>query len=143
MIDYELEIEINSPVPDVFRYVCSPENFPEWATYVETARRSPAGPLAVGSLMIYSTRGREVVWTLTAFEPDALCRYEADYFYATGSFTFRTRPTAAGTLFSVHDEGTRSGWMRLVSPVLDRLEPGIRLRQMREIKRIIEENNSG
>lgn len=142
MVDYELSINIDRPVPEVFEYVTNPANIPQWATYIQEASHSPPGPIGVGTEIKQKVRGREVRWLVTAFEPDSLCKYEADYWYASNAeVTFRVEAIDGGTRFTVHDKGQRKGFMRLFGPILDWNDYRVRKQQMATIKEIIENRN--
>lgn len=143
MVDYELSILIDRPVPEVVEYVTDPGNIPQWATYIQEATHTPAGPIGVGTQIKQVVRGREVTWTVTAYEPDSLCIYETDYWYASNAeVTFRVEAVDGGTKFTVREKGERKGFMRLFAPILDRNENRVRRRQIAAIKEIIEREKS-
>lgn len=141
MVDYELSIIIKRPVAEVFEYITNPENIPEWATYIQEAVPIPDGPIGVGSQIRQKVRRREVIWEVTAFEPDTLCIYEADYWYASNAqVTFRVEAVEDGTKFTVHDKGQRTSVMRLLAPILDWNDKRVRKQQLAAIKEILERN---
>ena len=143
MFDHELSILIDRNPTDVFEYVTNPENIPQWASYVQEATLTPAGPIGVGSQIKQTVRGREVTWDVTAYEPNSLCKYEADYWYASNAeVTFRVEATQGGTKFTVHDKGERKGFMRLFAPILSRIDQRARKQQMATIKEILERAKS-
>ena len=53
-------IDIDRPVPDVFRFVAEPANEPFWHTDVVNASLEPAGPPAAGKVLhaLFRTMGR-------------------------------------------------------------------------------------
>ena len=139
MVDYELSILIDRPAAEVFEYVTNPKNMPQWASYIQVATLTPAGPIGVGSQIKQVVRGGEVTWDVTAYEPNSLCKYEADYWYASSAeFTFRVEATQGGTKFTVHDKGELKGFMRLIAPILGRIDYRVRKQQMATIKEILE-----
>ena len=143
MVDYELSILIDRPAAEVFEFVTNPKIIPHWASYVQDAAQTPAGPMRVGSQIKQIVRGGEVTWEVTAYEPNSLYKYEADYWYPSNAeVTFRVVATQGGTDFTVHDKGERKGFMRLLVPILGRNNYRIRKRQMATIKEILERANS-
>ncbi len=143
MLEYELSIYIDRPVEEVFEYVTNPKNIPQWATYIQQASQTPAGPIGVGSQIKHVIRGREVTWEVTAYEPNTTCKYEADYWYASNAeVIFRVQASKGGTTFIVHDKGERKGFMRLLGPVLGWNDRRVRLQQMATIKEILERDHS-
>ncbi len=143
MLEKEYSTVINRPVHEVFEYVTDPAKIPGWASYIEKVRVNPPGPLGVGSEIIQTVRGREAVWQVTAYEPDVFCKYEADYWYATANVTYRVERVENGTRFSIHDKGYRKGFMRLVEPILNRIDIYYRKRQMEIIKEALEKGRIG
>ncbi len=78
MIDRVYEALIDRPVHEVFAYATDPYNVPRWVPYVEKVEVRPDGPLGVGSEIVQTVRGREGVWRVTEYVPNAYCKYEAD-----------------------------------------------------------------
>ncbi len=139
MVDSELSILIDRPELEVVEYVTDPGNIPQWATYIQEATHTAAGPIGVGTQIMQVIRGREVTWTVTAYEPGSLCIYETDYWYASNAeVTFRVEAVDGGTKFAVRDKGERKGFMRLFAPILDRNDYRVRKQQMAASKEIIE-----
>ena len=139
MVDYELSIFIDRPIDEVFEYITNPENIPQWASYIQQATQTPAGSIGVGSQIKQIVRGGEVTWEVTAYEPNSLCKYEADYWYASNAeVIFRVEASQGGTTFTVHDKGERKGFMRLLGPILGWNDYRVRKQQMAIIKEILE-----
>ncbi len=140
MIEQTNSILIDRPIGEVFAYVTDPGHISDWAPYVQNVRYEPDGPLGTGTRIWQTVRGREFYWQITAFEPDRLCIYRADYFYFTGQVTYRVEAVEGGTRFSVHDIGYRKGLMRLIEPILNRIDSKGRKEQMVTIKTILEQS---
>jgi hypothetical protein len=49
LVDYELSILINSPLPEVFEYVTNPSNIPKRAIYIQEAAHTQTGPVGIGT----------------------------------------------------------------------------------------------
>ncbi len=75
---------------------------------------------------------------MTEFEPDALCMYETDSFYAAAEVTYRVEPSGHGTKFTIHDKGYLRGIMRLIEPILNRIDIRYRKQQPEIIKQALE-----
>lgn len=141
-MDKVYSVVVDRPAEKVFRYVINPENIPRWAPYVTGVEVRPDGPLAPGSEIAQTVRGRQSIWTVTELIPNQLCRYEADYWYARAQVTYRVEPANGGTRFTIHDRARRPGLMKLASPILNLIDSYYRRRQMQIIKEDLERTPS-
>jgi uncharacterized membrane protein len=74
MIHVENSVVINRPVRDVFEYVTTFENMPNWSSELVEAKKISEGPTGVGTKFSSSAKmlGRRIDNTLevTSFEPN-------------------------------------------------------------------------
>ncbi len=70
MIQFEITIEINRPVTEVFEYVANFENIPQWNYYVLRVHQISAGTSAAGALYHQTRRDDEQRYQVTAHQPN-------------------------------------------------------------------------
>jgi uncharacterized membrane protein len=126
MLRVEESVEINRPVEEVFNYVSTVENSPEWAGPPIEVHREGSGPVREGDRFTYIAKflGRrfETPSEVTSSEPNRRFSYRA-----TGgpipdqnwTVTFEETPTG-GTRLTQVVEGEPGGFFRLVGPLLER-----------------------
>ncbi len=72
MAALSFNIVINQPVDKVFAYVVAVENHTAWQAGIKAAKVTPAGPIGVGSIYVYTTevmgRKYETQMQVSAFE---------------------------------------------------------------------------
>ena len=72
MFTAEADVTIHRPLEEVFAFVSTPSEFPQWQHGVEESRQTSAGPLGVGATgaMVRTSMGRKVEtgWEVTDFK---------------------------------------------------------------------------
>jgi uncharacterized protein YndB with AHSA1/START domain len=128
MIDFNVSIQIDRPVPDVFAYVTDPAKLSSWqANTVSVAvEDAAAGPLAVGTRLRETHRapgGRQVHSRVEVSELERDRRFALRILEGPlpvhGTFAFA--PTGPGTRVELHAHGAPTGLMRLGEPLFGRV----------------------
>jgi uncharacterized protein YndB with AHSA1/START domain len=121
----EESVEINRPLPEVYEYVATPENLPEWAGTVIETRKDTPGPLLEGS-------------TFTSVEKFLGCKIEPPFKVTAHAFprhhshkstggplptewTLTFEEVAGGTRYTQVAEGEPGGFFGLIGPLLERV----------------------
>jgi len=125
MLRSEESVEINRPVEEVFSYVTTVENQPEWATPPQEVRKDTPGPPKEGDTFTYVAKflGRrfETPFQITSIEPNRQFSY-----HATGGplpdqrWTFACEEVSGGTRLTAVVEGEPGGFFRLAEPLIQR-----------------------
>ena len=75
MFTAEADVTINRPLEEVFAFVSTPSEIPQWQHDVVESRQTSAGPLGVGATgaMVRTALGRKVEtgWEVTDFKANA------------------------------------------------------------------------
>ncbi len=121
----EESVEINRPVEEVFSYVSTLENFPEWAGPPIEVRKDTPGPPKEGdtftSVAKFLGRRFETPFRITSVEPNQRLSYQA-----TGGplpdqrWTLAWEEVSGGTRYTQVVEGEPRGFFRLADPLLER-----------------------
>ena len=121
----EESVEINRPVEEVFSYVSTLENLPEWAGPALEVRKDTPGPPKEGdtftSVAKFLGRRFETPFQITSVEPNRRLSY-----HATGGplpdqrWTLACEEVSGGTRYTQVVEGEPRGFFRLADPLLER-----------------------
>jgi carbon monoxide dehydrogenase subunit G len=76
MVRFELSVDIDRPIHEVWEYLIEPENVPEWQSSAVSSHKISEGPIAVGTHLederrFLGRRARSEV-EVTEFEPERL-----------------------------------------------------------------------
>ena len=124
MISVEKSIVVKRAISEVFDYVTTPHNIPEWQSSALAAKLEPEGVPQVGSTMFIKRKmmGRKLdnYHEITLFEPPNRMCYTPSKgrMEAVGCMQFEAE--GSGTTATITFEGEPRGIMRLVSGFLGR-----------------------
>lgn len=122
MAKFEITVDINRPIEEVFAFISNPENLPRWRASALEIKRNSSEPLSVGSVV----RGR-FTFLGRPFDGDLeIIAHEPHAKYGTkmvgGPFPLEARytlePTANGTQLTMVVEGTPGGFFKLAEPLV-------------------------
>ena len=123
MVKFEVAVEINRPIGEVFAYLDDPTKMPEWNSLVEEARPSET-PVRRGTTISTRARvlGRKIESTLEVVEhvPNETVVQRMDKpfpFTITNVFEAAGKGTRVKTVF----EGEPGGFFKLGEPILARI----------------------
>ena len=121
----EESVEINRPVEEVFSYVSTLENLPEWAGPALEVRKDTPGPPKEGdtftSVAKFLGRRFETPFQITSVEPNRRLSY-----HATGGplpdqrWTHTCEEESGGTRYTMVLEGEPGGFFRPAEPLIQR-----------------------
>jgi carbon monoxide dehydrogenase subunit G len=124
MVHFELSIEIDRPVHEVWEYLIEPENVPEWQSSAVSSHQVSEGPIGLGVRLRDERRfmGRRATSDVevSEFEPESL--FTLHGLSGPVRFTVRHRlsENGAGTKLDVEAEADPGGIGRLMRPVIER-----------------------
>jgi carbon monoxide dehydrogenase subunit G len=124
MVHFELSIEIDRPVHDVWEYLIEPENVPEWQSSAVSSHQVSEGPIGLGARLRDERRfmGRRATSDVevSEFEPERLFTLHG----LSGPVRFTVRhllsENGAGTQLDVEAEADPGGIGRFMRPVIER-----------------------
>ena len=125
MLRVEASVVINRPVEEVFAFVTTPENDPQWRSGMLESKQTSEGPKGVGTTEqgVVQLLGRRIEWTAeaTEYEPNKKVKDKvaAGPMSAEQSQTFE--PVEGGTRFTLVLEGETGGFFRLAEPIVIRI----------------------
>src|SRR6266508_3786036 len=145
MARIESSVVIVRPLEEVFQFVADAENQAQWSAEGARYERISQGSIGVGSAWRYTTGfpGRRVegVRTITEFKPNSMVGFHATaLFDVIGRFQFEPVPT--GTKVTIVVEGELTGFYRWFRPLVLGLTSMLFARDMRTLKRLLEERNT-
>ena len=140
MVKFEVSVQIDRPIEDVFKYMADPVKLPEWNSIVEESRPSET-PIKVGSKIQQRARflGRKIESTVDVVEyvPNKRFATQADKpFPVRISNTFE--PDAGGTKVVASFEGEPGGFFKLGEPILTRIAKKQFQAQLDTLKELLE-----
>jgi carbon monoxide dehydrogenase subunit G len=124
MVHFELSIEIDRPVHEVWEYLIEPENVPEWQSSAVSSHQVSEGPIGLGARLRDERRfmGRRANSDVevSEFEPERL--FTLHGLSGPVRFTVRHRlsENGTGTRLDVEAEADPGGIGRLMRPVIER-----------------------
>ena len=121
----EESVEINRPLEEVYEYVATPENLPEWAGTVIETRKDTPGPLLEGSTFTsvgkFLGRKIESPFKVTAHEFPRRHSHESTGGPLPTEWTLTFEEVAGRTRYTQVAEGEPGGFFGLVGPLLERV----------------------
>ena len=121
----EESVEINRPLEEVYEYVATPENLPEWAGTVIEKRKDTPGPLLEGSTFTFVGKflGRKIEspFKVTAHEFPRVHSHKSTGGPLPTEWTLTFEEVAGRTRYTQVAEGEPRGFFGLVGPLLERV----------------------
>jgi len=141
-VDVQVETTIERPVAEVAAYAGDPSNAPEWYANITSVEWRTDPPVAVGSEMDFVARflGRTLSYTyrVTELVPGERLTMET----AQGPFPMRTTytwsPAGSGTLMTLRNSGSPSGFSRVAAPVMEAAMRRATMKDLARLKTILE-----
>ena len=123
-MDVDVEVEAVLPFPRevVAAYAGDPSHAPEWYANIQSVQWRTTPPVAVGSRMDFEARflGRRLAYTYEVVELEPGSRLVMRT--ADGPFpmetTYAWTTVSGGTLMTLRNRGTPSGFARVAAPVM-------------------------
>jgi carbon monoxide dehydrogenase subunit G len=124
MVRFELSVEIDRPVHEVWQYLTEPEHVPEWQASAVSSHQVSDGPMGVGTKLaderrFLGRRARSEV-EVTEYEPERLFTLHG----LSGPVRFTVRHRLAerdgGTRLEVEAEADPGGISRFARPMIER-----------------------
>jgi uncharacterized protein YndB with AHSA1/START domain len=142
VIRFELDVVVDRPVAEVFRYVTDVRNLPKWQASAEEAAWEGDGPVGQGSRLrerrTFMGRTLESTLEVIAFEPERRFDLEA----TGGPFPLRVRhefePENGSTHIHVVGEGEPSGLFRFAERMAAKQAERQLTRDFERLKSILE-----
>lgn len=113
-------IEIKRPPAEVFDYLATPENIPDWNHAISESERSPSGPIGIGTRIRQRRnlpRPAEDELEITELLPGRRLVLAGDVGPLHGTVSYVLEPTSDGTQLTNAAELDASGPMRLAAPL--------------------------
>lgn len=142
---FEYEIEIDRPLPEVYRAFKDPDNLPRWLTGLQRTEPISGRPGEVGSKtrQIYLERGRtvELIETITAHEPERRFAGTIEGQGMNGTLEVEFEDKGENTILRMRSDITGCTLlMRLLMPFF---KGSIRKRQLGDLQRFGEKLEAG
>ena len=142
MFIVESVVDIDRPVPEVFAFVADMTNAPSWQAGLHLVRRTPPGPVRVGSEHVFERRfaGRMLKSRnrITEFDPVSRIAFEIPDGWISGRAVYEVTPTERGSRVRCHMEFRASGPGRLLESMLARLLSHDSRRDDQRLKAVLE-----
>jgi uncharacterized protein YndB with AHSA1/START domain len=142
MFRFELSVDIDRPVHEVWECLTDPERVPEWQSSAESSHQVSEGPMAVGTRLRDERRfmGRRATSDVevSEYEPERLLTLHG--LSGPVRFTVRHRLSErdGGTRLDVEAEGDPGGLGRLMRPVIERAASHELRSDFERFKRLVE-----
>jgi uncharacterized protein YndB with AHSA1/START domain len=147
LVDVITEITINKPVNKVADYATDPDSAPEWYVNIKSADWKTPKPLVVGSKVAFVAcfLGRKLAYTYEVVE--LIPREKLVMQTSEGPFPMETTYTwnevdKNATRMTIRNKGIPTGFSKLMAPLMAFMMKKANLKDMRNIKRILESNLS-
>ena len=137
---FEAQETIHSPIEIVWGHMTDPVKMAQWMGSVEAMRTADGAPLAAGSKLIFSARGKERSSTVDRFEPRRAMTLVSTQGPVTAEYEYRiVNDGDESTTVALQANCTARGVFRLFLPLL---KPMIRKadgNQLAQLKRLVED----
>lgn len=147
MVDVFTEITINAPIEKVADYAANPDNAPNWYVNIKSAEWRTAKPLAVGTRVAFVAHflGRKLAYTYEFME--LIPRQKLVMRTTEGPFPMETTYTWTAidgqtTKMILQNKGNPTGFSKLFAPFMKAMMRKANKKDLREIKRIIEDKQN-
>ena len=124
MVRFELSVDIDRPLHEVWEYLTDPERVPEWQSSAQSSHQVSDGPMRVGTRLRDERRfmGRRATSDVevSEYEPERL--FTLHGLSGPVRFTVRHRlsENGSGTRLDVEAEADPGGIGRFMRPVIER-----------------------
>jgi hypothetical protein len=122
MLDVTVQATIERPLPLVAAYAADPTNAVHWTTNIISAKWQGTPGVAVGSRVAFVANflGRRLEYTYEIVEylPGERLVMRTDEGPFPMETTYTWAPAAGGTLMSLRNRGTPTGFSRLATPLI-------------------------
>ena len=147
-VDVSSEIIIRRPRNDVAEYSSNPDNVPAWYVNITTVEWKTLPPVTVGSQIAFVAHflGRRLAYTYEVVELVPSERFVMRT--AQGPFPMETTYTwestaDGGTRMTLRNQGTPTGFSRLVAPFMGRAVRSANRKDLGRLKRLLEARGDG
>jgi hypothetical protein len=146
-IDVVSEILIDRPVSVVANHAINPHNAPAWYVNIKSVEWVTTPPVAVGSKIAFVAQflGRRMAYVYEVSEliPDErfVMRTAHGPFPMETTYTFAPEAESA-TRMSLRNQGTPSGFSRLLSPFMARAVRSANQKDLAALKRLLESTSA-
>ena len=124
MVKFEIQVTVDRPVEDVFKYVTDVSKLPDWQSTLSEIRTASNGPLAIGATLVetrkFLARRWESTLKVVGYEPNRTFALESvsgpmqyAMAYRFDGMNGRTRITLQGT-------GDPGPFFRIAEPLVGR-----------------------
>jgi len=122
MINFEIGVLIDRPVPDVFSFLSNPLNLPKWQSMIARIEQVTPGAVNVGSKYKVSAEmmGRKIdgQMEITTFEPPARFGFTNHAGPMQVTVTVMLKPVGTGAKISLNAQGNPGGLFKIAEGVL-------------------------
>ena len=136
---FKVEETINAPIEIVWAHMTNPVKMAQWMGSVDAMRTADGAPLAAGSKLIFSARGKERSSTVDRFEPQSAMTLVSTQGPVTAEYEYRIVSSGdESTTVALRANCTARGVFRLFLPLL---KPMIRRadgNQLAQLKHLVE-----
>jgi carbon monoxide dehydrogenase subunit G len=113
---FAVEAVVDRPVAEVWARLVDLERAPAWMAGVDGLRAQ--GPVAAGTTVVFTARGKERSGTITAVEPGRSLTLRSAQGGVTADYTYTVAPAGAGTRVGLVAATRMTGPVRLLGPVV-------------------------
>ena len=122
MINIDLGVLIDRPVPDVFAFVSNPANMSKWNSAVVKLEQITPGAVGVGTKFksMGELMGRQIEGEMQVmeYEPDTKCGFQVNAGPMQMNLNMSFKTVGTGTKVSLNAQGNPAGFFKLAEGVM-------------------------
>ena len=122
MINFEIGVLIDRPVPDVFSFLSNPLNLPKWQSMIASIEQVTPGMVSVGSKYKVAAEmlGRKIngLMEITTFGPPDKFGFTNQAGPMQVTVTITLKPVSTGAKVALHADGNPGGVFKIAEGLL-------------------------
>ncbi len=143
MVKFEVGLEINKPVEEIFAYLADPRKETEYSGVTQEVRVEGSGPIGKGTKYFQTAKfmGKRLdsLIEITEYEPNRRVTYRGVSGPMPMTWTYQLEPVGRGTRVSMNGEAEPSGFFKLASPVMQGPMKKQAETELRNLKELLED----
>jgi uncharacterized membrane protein len=144
MVKFEIQVTVDRPVEDVFKYVTDVSKLPDWQSTLSEIRKASNGPLAIGATLVetrkFLARRWESTLKVVGYEPNRTFAVESVSGPMQYAMAYRFDGVNGSTKVTLLGTGEPGPFFKLAEPLVSRAAEREFRGDLETLKDVLESN---